>query len=263
MEQGVPPIDPLRSVLLVVDVQSEYWSKCNPVREDFPEFPRNCDTAIRICRSKGVEIIFVRADYVAEQSPWLGQFRRLNYGVNCKVEPKFVAGVNDTEWELFAVPNDGEFVVVKPSWDASDPSTGLSDYLKARSITNVLLLGLITSVCVQHSAFGLFNRGFRVLVIADACADRGRARHDAALSLYGNYMYDILTCSVLQQNIFYREGEVQSHHVENTNPCRSSSSSSSSSNSTNETHIDTTAGNPPSYNTYSSYTRMYRYNKSC
>ena len=63
--------------------------------------------------------------------------------------------------------------------------------------TTVVCCGLITSVCVQHTAYGVFDAGFKTLLVADACADRGRARHEAALSLYGGYMYHVVTVADL------------------------------------------------------------------
>ena len=65
-------------------------------------------------------------------------------------------------------------------------------YLHSNSITNVFVAGLITSVCVHHTAFTLFDAGFQTSVIRDCCADRTRRRHDNALSLYGEYMYNVL-----------------------------------------------------------------------
>lgn len=70
-------------------------------------------------------------------------------------------------------------------------------WLRGAGIDTVLVCGLITSVCVQHSAFSIFEAGFRTLLVTDACGDRGRARHDAALALYGNYMYELVTADDL------------------------------------------------------------------
>ena len=71
------------------------------------------------------------------------------------------------------------------------------DILRASAIDTVLVCGLITSVCVQHSAFGVFEAGYRTLLVEDACGDRGRARHEAALALYGGYMYELITSEEL------------------------------------------------------------------
>ena len=72
------------------------------------------------------------------------------------------------------------------------------DILRVAGIETVLVCGLITSVCVQHSAFGIFEAGYRTLLVTDACADRGRARHEAALALYGDYMYELVTSQHLE-----------------------------------------------------------------
>ena len=71
------------------------------------------------------------------------------------------------------------------------------DWLRGSGIDTVLVCGLITSVCVQHSAFSIFEAGFRTLLVTDACGDRGKARHEAALALYGDYMYELVTADDL------------------------------------------------------------------
>jgi hypothetical protein len=48
---------------------------------------------------------------------------------------------------------------------------------------------------VQHSAFGVFEVGYRTILVTDACADRGMERHKASLALYGNYMCEMRTVS--------------------------------------------------------------------
>jgi hypothetical protein len=62
------------------------------------------------------------------------------------------------------------------------------------------MCGLITSVCVQHSAFGVFEAGYRTKLVKDACGDRGasRSRHEPALSLYSDDMYELRTMDSLE-----------------------------------------------------------------
>ena len=100
-------------------------------------------------------------------------------------------------WEGFATPEGGEVIIAKSSW-SSTSNTALVDILRVACIETVLVCGLITSVCVQHSAFGIFEAGYRTLLVTDACADRGRARHEAALALYGDYMYELVTSEDLE-----------------------------------------------------------------
>ena len=191
-------LDAQRTALLVVDVQPEYWSECPAVRQDFPDFPLRMQQLLGICRKEELPILWVRADYNYEKSPWLIQFSRLHQGrIPPVVQPS-------SRWEDFATPmfkssskNSDETVLTKSSW-SSTSNTDLLLNLKQRGIDTVLVCGLITSVCVQHSAFGVFEAGYRTILVTDACADRGRARHEAALALYGDYMYELATVESIQ-----------------------------------------------------------------
>jgi hypothetical protein len=91
-----------------------------------------------------------------------------------------------------------------------------------------LVCGLITSVCVQHSAFGIFEAGFRTILVTDACADRGKPRHDAALALYGDYMYELQTVASVEQEFQQNSVQVSKTVLESiTKPCDKSRSSGS------------------------------------
>jgi nicotinamidase-related amidase len=193
----VLPLDASRTALLVVDVQPEYWSKCPAVRQDFPEFPSRLAHVLKVCRERRAKIIWIRADYRYSHSPWLLQFSRLHHG---NIPPEVLSSPQTATWEDFATPLGGEFVIPKTSW-SSTSHTNLIDLLHQSGIDTVLVCGLITSVCVQHSAFGIFEAGHRTILVTDACADRGRARHKAALALYGDYMYELMTAQQVDEEL--------------------------------------------------------------
>ena len=119
--QQWPLVHIKRSCLLVVDVQPEYWSKCQQIKKDFPDFPTKCGETISLCRNLGVETIFIRADYRISHSPWLRQFRRVSQTMTgaAKVEPICDGSGNCEKWEDFAVPEKTELVIGKPSWNAT------------------------------------------------------------------------------------------------------------------------------------------------
>lgn len=182
-----------KTALLIVDVQPEYWSSCPSVRKDFPDFETNLARTIQTARERRCKIIWVRADYRRETSPWLVQFERLSRNKRPDAVIELPCDPDDEEfgWEPFATPEGGEAIIAKTSW-SSTTNTALIDLLRSSAIDTVLVCGLITSVCVQHSAFGVFEAGYRTLLVEDACGDRGRARHEAALALYGGYMYELI-----------------------------------------------------------------------
>lgn len=200
--QTIPNVPPPLSLhadttaLLIVDVQPQYWSQCPAVRQDFPNFPTHMQNLIRMCRQRGAPILWVYADYRFDHSPWLKQFNRLHQG---RIPPE-VHFDDKTGWESFAQPLPHEPTIAKSSW-SSTSSTKLLTLLKQMSIDTVLVCGLITSVCVQHSAFGVFEAGYRTILVTDACADRGLERHKAALALYGDYMYELKTTGDLVREL--------------------------------------------------------------
>jgi nicotinamidase-related amidase len=196
MSYSPSPLRAESTALLIVDVQPEYWSNCPAVRKDFPDFPKHLQKTIEICRQRRAKIIWVRADYRHQHSPWLTQFERIR-GPRNLIEVPCDPSSPEFTWEEYATPEGGEVIIAKSSWSSTN-NTALVDILKAACIETVLVCGLITSVCVQHSAFGIFEAGYRTLLVTDACADRGKARHEAALALYGDYMYELVTSEDLE-----------------------------------------------------------------
>lgn len=185
------------TALLVVDVQPEYWSFCPEVRKDFPNFPTNIARAISTCRCKRVPIVWIRADYRYNCSPWLREFERMR-GEECDRQITFNSACPlENEWEEFAKPNENEIVIPKHSFSAM-LKTPLLDILEALNVQNVLVCGLITSLCVHHSCYSLFDAGFRVILIEDACADRGIERHNSVIKLFGDYIYHVISSKQVQ-----------------------------------------------------------------
>ena len=53
--------------------------------------------------------------------------------------------------------------------NAHRKSTGLGDYLRGETVTDVYLLGLATDYCVKYSALDAVSLGFKTHVIIDGC----------------------------------------------------------------------------------------------
>ena len=66
---------------------------------------------------------------------------------------------------------DGEKVVVK-HYPNSFRETDLLDHLKAEGITDVVICGMMTHMCVDATTRAAKDFGFSCTVIGDACATR-------------------------------------------------------------------------------------------
>ena len=89
-------------------------------------------------------------------------------------------------------PKNGEAVITK-NYPNAFISTPLEAQLKALGIENLVLAGFMTHMCVNSTARGAFNLGFKPTVVASACATRSlvgangktvdaQTMHEAALA---------------------------------------------------------------------------------
>ena len=89
-------------------------------------------------------------------------------------------------------PKNGENVITK-NYPNAFISTPLEAQLKALGVENVVLAGFMTHMCINSTARGAFNLGFKPTVVASACATRSlvgangktidaKTMHEAALA---------------------------------------------------------------------------------
>lgn len=80
-------------------------------------------------------------------------------------------------------PTDRDYVLEKRTYSAFF-ETGLDLLLRSLGATTVVLTGIHTHICVQHTAADAFFRGYRVVVVRDATATFDPRDHESAI----NYM---------------------------------------------------------------------------
>jgi nicotinamidase-related amidase len=64
--------------------------------------------------------------------------------------------------------------------------TDLEDTLRRRGITQVVICGVMTHLCVDTTARHAFMLGFKPTVVSDACCSKSQAYHDCALLALGH-----------------------------------------------------------------------------
>ena len=94
-------------------------------------------------------------------------------------------------------PGPREFISEKRSYGAFD-GTGLDERLKALGVDEVIMTGQHTHICVRHSSYGAFIRGYTIVVPSDAvCAFEGVDQGEALKYLKDVYGAAVMTTGEL------------------------------------------------------------------
>jgi nicotinamidase-related amidase len=167
-------IDPRQSALLVMDYQNGIVSS---LADTEPLLSRTAE-AISLVRARGgrigyVRVAFTDADYdaIPETSPMVGL-------VTPERRQAMHADSPATAIHERLAPEPGDLVVRKTRVGAFS-TTDLDQRLHTCGITTVILAGIATSGVVLSTVGEAADRDYRILVLADACADRDPDVHAA------------------------------------------------------------------------------------
>lgn len=85
--------------------------------------------------------------------------------------PIFVPGTFGSEIHENVKPLEGEKIFQK-YYPNSFRETGLLDYLKENDVTELVITGMMTHMCIDATTRAAFDFGYHCTVIGDACASR-------------------------------------------------------------------------------------------
>jgi nicotinamidase-related amidase len=147
----------MNDVLLIADVLNDFEHEDGDVllasfRERQPQLRR----ALARAREDGIPIVYANDNY----GVWDGDSHGL-------VERALRGKGGDLIAEV--VPQAGDRFVVKPRYSAFD-HTPLDLVLRELGTERILLAGMATEMCVAQTAIAAREEGFKVTVLADACA---------------------------------------------------------------------------------------------
>src|ERR1700761_3746044 len=155
-----------RSALIVVDLQKGIVNlpTIHPISG---VIERSC-ALIDAFRQHGLPVVLVNVAGGGPRGP--EQPRR---------HATFPEGFTDLIPELDKQP--GDIVVTKRTWGAF-PSTDLENQLKAKAVTQVVVVGVATGTGVESTARQAYEQGFNVTLAIDAMTDTRPEAHEYSIS---------------------------------------------------------------------------------
>lgn len=140
-----------KRAIIVVDIQNDYFpGGLNPL-VGIDAAAANAARVIEKARKDGDEVIHVRHEFAFPNAPF------------------FNAGSDGAQIHPVAAPADDETVILK-NHPSSFHETGLADLLKGKGVTDVVVLGAMSHMCIDATTRAAADSGFKTTVIHDACA---------------------------------------------------------------------------------------------
>jgi biuret amidohydrolase len=191
-----------RTALLVVDAQRYFARRESPFAETFERLvPGSTDGYISrvdstvmpniarlltLFRERQMPIIFIGAGSYTDDGrdlpEWLRDFNQLSMMV---AGERAIPHISHESWQIDdrIAPLPGEVVLNKTS---SGPlnSTKLDQMLHNMGISDLVVCGLTTAICVAQTARESADRGFRCVIASDACTEMSEEMHTAALEAF-------------------------------------------------------------------------------
>ena len=137
---------------IVVDLQNEYLPTGNLPLVGIAEAVATAARVIEAARASGEPVIYMRHEGAADS-------------------PIFTPGTENVEIIPAVQPQDQEHVIVK-HFPNSFRETGLQALLEEQGITDLVIIGAMSHICIDATARAAVDLGYAVTVVADACATR-------------------------------------------------------------------------------------------
>jgi ureidoacrylate peracid hydrolase len=180
----------MNRALLVVDMQNGFchpegsFTRIGMGLEGADEAVRNAALAVEQARRAGIPVVFTRHLY---------RPGRADEGRALKGNSPALAGIDGLQagtWDADVVAELGwgpdDLTVDKVRFDAFQ-WTSLEPLLRGLGVTELVVCGVVTNICVETTIRSAFMRDFPVILLADCCAAQTRRLHDLSLEVLSAY----------------------------------------------------------------------------
>lgn len=153
----------MSQALVLIDIQNDYFAGGRMTLEGADEAAANAARLLERFRVRGLPIFHVQHISTRPNATF------------------FLPGTAGVEFHAAVVPRAGETVIEK-NFPNSFRATRLDTELRSRGITELVVAGMMTHMCIDTSVRAAFDLGFKVDLVFDACATRNLRFGDAEVA---------------------------------------------------------------------------------
>ncbi len=139
-----------KTALVLIDIQNDYFEGGRWPVDRMREVAGNAARLLDRARSNGETVIHVRHEIPSDEAPF------------------FRPGSPGAEIHPSVAPKEGEPVILKHRPNGFH-ETSLRQNLEAAGITDVVICGAMSQMCIDATARAAVDSGYAVTVIEDAC----------------------------------------------------------------------------------------------
>lgn len=151
--QQSQPEHKMNKALLIIDIQNDYFDKGNMTLAGSENASKNARSVLDKFRSDKLPVIHIQHIATGPTSTF------------------FLPNTTGAEIHKNVKPSAQEKIIIK-NYPNSFRNTELSDYLKSINITDLVICGMMTHMCVDATTRAAKDFGFNCIVIGDACATK-------------------------------------------------------------------------------------------
>ncbi len=143
----------MNTALLLIDIQNDYFDKGTMTLVGANVASSNARLILDNCRAANQPIVYIQ--HIATRAD----------------ATFFLHGTFGAEIHSNVKPLEQEKVIIK-HYPNSFRETGLLDYLKTLNVTDLVICGMMTHMCVDSTTRAAKDFGFNCTVIGDGCATK-------------------------------------------------------------------------------------------
>jgi nicotinamidase-related amidase len=186
---SIEAIDPSKTALLIMD----YQNGIIPMAPNPEELLTGARQAIDLARSHGATIGYVRVGF-ADVSEIGGQMGK-RVGGTAALE-HFHADHANTQIHADVAPEKDD-IIVRKTRVGPFGSTDLHEQLQTRGIDTLVLAGISTSGVVLSTVRDAHDRDYRLIVLADLCADGDAEVHEVLIEMVFPKQAEVISAAEL------------------------------------------------------------------